>query len=148
MKVREEGKISIKFPIQKYFNQIFSNSAYVTIINPFKFWRRYRIEHLESCYQYNLVRFLECCRRKECQPDKPNQENNSICSVKYRNLPFNQQNQNVILISQPNFELKYRGVSYRSNSIYMSNQTGIEIKHKHQSSTQPEILPVDSSSNR
>ena len=145
MKVKEEGKTTIKFPIQKYFQQIFSNSAYVTIINPFKFWRRYRIEHLESCYEYNLILFLDRCLRKERQPVKQNQENNSTSSREDRSLSFNQQNPNVILISQPNYELKYRGVSYRSHSIYMSNRTGIEIKLDRQSSVQPEIVPVDSS---
>lgn len=141
MKVTEEGKTTIKFPIQKHFNQIFSNSAYVTIINPFKFWRRYRDEHLESCYEYNLVRFLERCQKKECQPDKPNQENNSVWSKKYRGLTFNQQDQNAILISQPKFELKYRSNSYRSNSIYVSDKTRIGIKHN-QHPPQPEI-PLD-----
>ncbi len=144
MKVREEGKTTIKFPVQKYFRQIFSNSAYVTIINPLKFWREYRVEHLESCYEYNLTLLLERCQKKECLPSKPNQKNDSVWGEKCRTLPFEQQNRNVILISQPNCELKYRGVSYCANSIYMSSQAGINIKDNHQSSTQPEIS-LDSS---
>ncbi len=144
MKAREEGKTAIKFPMQKYFRQIFSNSTCVTIVNPFEFWRIYKIEHLESCYQYDLVRFLERCRRKKKQPAKSNQENNSIWSRENRGLPSNQQDQNVNLISQPNYELKYRGVSYRSNSTYIFNQTGVEIKLDWQSLIQPEILPINS----
>lgn len=139
MKVREEGKTAIKFPVGKYFRQIFSNSAYVTIINPFKFWRKYRVERLESCYEYSLTLLLERCQKKECLPSKFDRENDSVWWEKCRTLPFEQQNRNAIIISQPNYELKYRGVGYCANSIYISNQTGIDLKDNYQSSTQPKI---------
>ena len=139
MKVREEGTTTTKFPVRKYFRQIFSNSSYVTIINPFKFWRKYRVEHLENCYEYNLTLLLERCQKKECLSSKPDWENDSVWWKKCRTLPFEQQNRNAIVISQPNYELKYRGVSYCANSIYISNQTGIDLKDNYQSSTQPKI---------
>ena len=60
---REVRQIKLKFPWLKYLKQIFNSSQYVTIVNPWKFWRRYRIEHLNACYQYNTVEFLERCRQ-------------------------------------------------------------------------------------
>lgn len=128
MNIKEGRKTTIKFPIQKYFKQIVPSFDYVTFINPFKFWHRYKIDHLEICYEYNLILFLERCLKTEHQSVTQNSENNSISWEKDRGLSSNQQNHNAISISQPNYELKYRGVNYRSNSTYLLNQTTAACK--------------------
>ncbi len=140
MKAKEEQKIKISFPISQYFQQLFGPDFYVKFINPFSFWRRYRIDHLESCWEIDIVRYLERCYQIEepatkSQPD--NRPKNFTETGKYRGLPWEKTPQNMILISQPSFELKYRGVTYRTSSIVAIDADKIEIK--------PDLLILDSS---
>ncbi|MDA0672423.1 MAG: hypothetical protein O3C67_01775 [Cyanobacteria bacterium] len=44
------------FPLWKYLTQPVFSQSYVTRLNPWKFWRVYRIQYLERCLE------------KECQP--------------------------------------------------------------------------------
>lgn len=140
MKAKAEQKIKISFLISQYFQQLFDSDPHVKFINPFSFWRRYRINHLESCWEIDIVRYLERCRQIEGQATKPqpdDQLQNFTETGKYRGLPWEKTPQNTILISQPSFELKYRGVTYHTSSIVAIDTNKIEIK--------PDFLTLDSS---
>lgn len=132
MKTQEEQQIKLRFPFSLYFQQLFCPDAYVKFINPFGFWRRYRIKHLETCWDINIVRYLEQCHQIEWQlvrshlDNKPNK--NPIQTGIYRGLPWKKTPQNTILISQPSFELKYRGVTYITSGIVAVNNNKVETK--------------------
>ena len=55
MTIQEKQQFTVNFPVLKYFQQLFASDSYVKFINPFRFWRRYRINHLEACWSINLV---------------------------------------------------------------------------------------------
>ena len=103
----------ISFPFSLYSKQLFSTDPYVKFINPFSFWRRYRINHLETCRELDTVQYLESCRKLDPQVakltkigldrDYTNTSENSL---------FKQAESNTIYISQPRIKLKYRGVTY------------------------------------
>ena len=132
MKTKEEQKIKIRFPLGLYFQQLFDPDTYVKFINPFRFWLRYRINHLETCWKLNTVQYLERCRQIESQLEQPQQNNeaikNFIQTGTYRGVPWEKTLQNTILISQPSFELKYRGVTYRTHGIVAINANKVEPK--------------------
>jgi hypothetical protein len=96
--------IKLNFPFGLYFQQLFCSDIYVKFVNPFSFWRKYRIAHLETCWELNVVRYLEGCYQLEWQPATPQ-------------FPPTDTYQNVILISQPRLELKYRGVTYSISGL-------------------------------
>jgi hypothetical protein len=96
--------IKLNFPFGLYFQQLFCPDIYVKFVNPFSFWRKYRIAHLETCWELNVARYLEGCYQLEWQPDIPQ-------------LLLTDTYQNTILISQPCLELKYRGVTYSISGI-------------------------------
>lgn len=129
MKSKKEIPIKISFPVGLYFQQLFSADIYVKFINPFNFWRRYRIDHLENCRAIDIVRHLECCRQIEWQPTQVPQE--PVKTLKaigsYRGLPWEKTPQNTILMSQPSFELKYHGVTYRTSSVAPTKAHKLEI---------------------
>ncbi|MDJ0651016.1 MAG: hypothetical protein QNJ60_20170 [Xenococcaceae cyanobacterium MO_188.B19] len=105
----------VNFPFLLYFKQLFAANAniYVKLINPFSFWRRYRIEHLEKCRDFDIIQHLENCYQLELVSKKfPNCQ-----SVTKQNIFEPELSQNKILISQPNLQLKYRGVAYHTNRI-------------------------------
>ena len=155
MTIREEQKIKVNFPISQYFQQLFSPDLYVKFINPLSFWRRYRINHLETCWAIDIVQHLERCRQIEWQPARsrsaslrgasllrsPRSASASLRSQRdtepiknfteigtYRGVPWEKTPQNTILISQPSMKLKYRGVTYRTSNIVAVNTNKIEIK--------------------
>ncbi|GAB4532785.1 MAG: hypothetical protein Tsb0014_17580 [Pleurocapsa sp.] len=132
MTIKEEQKIKVNFPISQYFQQLFSPDLYVKFINPFRFWRRYRINHLENCWAIDTVQYLECCRQIEWQPTIAQQDNEPIEKITeiaiYRGVLWENTPQNTILISQPSMKLKYRGVSYCTSNIVAINTNKIEIK--------------------
>lgn len=67
MNIGEKGAIKIGFPFGLYLKQLFSADTYVRYINPFNFWRRYRIDHLETCRELSTVKHLESCHKLDCQ---------------------------------------------------------------------------------
>ena len=145
MTIRGEQKIKVNFPISQYFQQLFCPDTYVKFINPFSFWRRYRINHLDNCWAINIVQYLERCRKVKWQPARPQQDNeepikNFTATGTYRSVPWEKTHQNTILIAliaQPIVELKYRGVTYRTSGIVAVNANKVEIK--------PSLVTLDSS---
>jgi hypothetical protein len=63
---------NLRFPLWKYLNQPLFKET--TVLNPFQFWHRYRIQSLEHCWENNAVSFLERCWN---QNDESNAENQS-----------------------------------------------------------------------
>ena len=110
---REKRAIKVGFPFGLYFKQLFSGDPYVRYINPFSFWRRYKIDRLEASYALNTVRHLENCLLLDCQAAI---QTNIGLNLDYTSAAiyslFPQARSNAIHISQPRIELKYRGVSY------------------------------------
>lgn len=117
MNKRQTKAIKFSFPFGLYFEQLFSNDTYVKFINPFSFWRKYRIEHLESCRELNTVRYLENCHQLEWQPLKLPNSNISNSSQK----SIDTSNAILIFVFEPGIELKYRGVTYRNKKIVSVN---------------------------
>lgn len=74
MKAKKERKTKISFPLGLYFQQLIYPNTYVRTIDPFTFWHRYKIKHLETCWEINLVSYLERCRKLEWQPSLQQQE--------------------------------------------------------------------------
>ena len=113
MNAEEKRAIKISFPFGLYFKQLFSTYTYAKDINPFSFWRRYKIDRLEACHELNTVRHLENCLQLDYQAIKHTNIGSAIDytdASMYSLLP--QARSNTIYISQPRIELKYRGVSY------------------------------------
>lgn len=71
MTIREKQQLKVNFPLIQYFQQLFASESSVRFINPFQFWRRYRINHLEACWSLNLVQYLERCHQLEYSPVPP-----------------------------------------------------------------------------
>ncbi len=134
MKTQEQRKIKINFPLGRYFQQLFASDIYVKFINPFSFWRRYRINHLEACWEINIVQYLERCHQIEWQPvrsyqdDKPSK--NLSKTGKYRGVSWQKTPQNTVLIFQPIFDLKYRGVTYLTSGIVAVNIGKVATKSR------------------
>ncbi|MDJ0569853.1 MAG: hypothetical protein QNJ53_12500 [Pleurocapsa sp. MO_192.B19] len=63
MTTTEKRPTKISFPFGLYLRQLFSADTYVRFINPFSFWRRYRINHLETCGELDTVEYLERCHQ-------------------------------------------------------------------------------------
>ena len=125
----EKRTIKIKFPWGLYFQQLFSTDIYVKFINPFDFWRRYRIDHLENCRAINIVQRLEYCLQIEWQPtqsDKKLLKNLSKINS-YQGLIWEKKPQNTILMTQPSLKLQYRGVTYFTGSMVGINANQLAI---------------------
>ena len=110
--------IKFSFPWGLYFQQLFAADTYVRFINPFNFWRRYRIEHLEKCSGLDLIEHLERCYQKKCPQTKIKncriQANRTVYPVKL-NSPESICKQLFIVQSSEN--LKYCGVEYQKPKI-------------------------------
>lgn len=63
MKTQAERKTNLSFPVGLYFRQFFASDRAVKFINPFSFWHQYKIDYLETCWQFDPIRFLERCRQ-------------------------------------------------------------------------------------
>jgi|GEM_PF-3031657 len=118
MNTGERRAIKIGFPFGLYLRQLFSADTYVRYINPFSFWHRYKINHLETCHELDTVEYLENCRRLNCQVVK---HTNIGSDIDYADTSMDsllrQTRSNTIYISQPVIKLKYRGVSYYAKDI-------------------------------
>jgi hypothetical protein len=127
MDAKEARQIKVNFPFDLYFKQLFAQDTYVRFINPFSFWRRHRINHLETCCKLNTVQYLENCyhlgRRSSKSIDyRNNQSFNEISSSSQ--VPAQQMSLHKIIVVIPRVELKYRRVDcckQESSSININN---------------------------
>jgi hypothetical protein len=124
MTTKDRKPIKISFPVGLYFEQLFSADTYVRFINPFGFWRRYRINHLETCRELDPVQYFERCHQKSWRSAKsldlldlldfPGNENYPETTIYGLYNIFQQADANMILVFQPKVQLEYRGVIYLS----------------------------------
>jgi hypothetical protein len=130
MNTRETRPVKISFPFRLYFEQLFFHDTYVRFINPFSFWRQYRIKHLESCRELNTVQYLESCHKLEWQSWKLSHSSINENSLKISTLStsFEQKTSNTIFVLQPSIELKYRGVTYRTKKIVSVNISSVQVE--------------------
>jgi hypothetical protein len=129
METTETRPIKISFPFSLYFEQLFSHDTYVRFINPFSFWRKYKIKHLESCRELNTVQYLESCRELEWRSLKVHNKRSGKNSIKIstQSHPADRQISSTVFVLQPSIELKYRGVSYRTQRIVSVNINSVKI---------------------
>lgn len=130
MTTKETRENKISFPFDLYFKQLFSTDSYVRFINPFSFWRRYKIEHLESCREFSTVQYLERCHQIEWQWSKllapqKNKRCPKLPSSEY--LSLKQETRNTMFIIRPSIKLKYRGVTYHTPEIIGININNLKI---------------------
>lgn len=102
------------FPWGLYFRQLFAANTYVRAINPFNFWRRYRLEHLENCSELDLIGHLERCYQKEYPQTK---QKNYKTKAKHKIETDKLNSAESILckrlfVVQSCENLKYRGIEY------------------------------------
>lgn len=124
MTTTEKRPTKISFPFGLYLRQLFSADTYVRFINPFSFWRRYRINHLETCGELDTVEYLERCHQIKWRPSKlfNCRESKNLREISALScFPFNQADPNTIFIFQPSMKLKYRGVTYHTKEIFGIN---------------------------
>jgi hypothetical protein len=115
MDAKEARQIKVSFPFNLYFKQLFAQDTYVRFINPFSFWRRHRINHLETCCELNTVQYLESCynlkwRSSKSIGERNNQRSKEIPS--YGQVPAQQISLHKIIVVIPSVELKYRSVDF------------------------------------
>jgi len=128
MNTGEKRAVKIGFPFGLYFRQLFFADTYVRYINPFSFWHRYKINHLETCRELNTVRYLENCHRLNWESVKsPKVTLNPDYGDSMENSLVKQAELNTIYISQPCIKLKYRGISYYSKKAYYVDIKIVEI---------------------
>jgi HSP20 family protein len=130
MNTKEARQIKVNFPFSLYFKQLFAQDTYVRFINPFSFWRRHRIEYLETCCELNTVQYLESCYNLEWRSSKSidytnNQSFKEISSSSQ--VPSQQISLHKIIIVMPSVELKYRGVAYRPKETLNININNVEF---------------------
>lgn len=115
MATRPSKPTTISFPWRLYWQQLFSPNTYVKFINPFNFWRRYKIDHLETCRERDIIEHLERCYHKQARlpksshtiKDSESAENDSLGHLSCQQPP-----PQILLIVRPKIKLKYRGVAY------------------------------------
>jgi hypothetical protein len=115
MDAKEARQIKINFPFNLYFKQLFAPDTYVRFINPFSFWRRHRINHLETCCELNTVQYLEKCYHLERRFSKSigERNNQSLKEIpSYGQVPTQQISLHKIIVVIPRVELKYRSVDF------------------------------------
>ncbi len=137
MNTEEKRLIKFSFPFSQYFRQLFSADTYVRFINPFSFWRRYRIDHLETCRELDTVQYLESCYQAEWRSRKTHSRRRSakVSSIgnnrddrdTITNNLLDQRKLNTVYISQPRIKLTYRGVSYYTQDVLRMNIKIIEV---------------------
>ncbi|MBE9045492.1 hypothetical protein IQ255_13960 [Pleurocapsales cyanobacterium LEGE 10410] len=131
MNIEEKRVVKMSFPFGQYFEQLFAADTYVRFINPFGFWRRYKIEHLETCRELDTVKHFENCHQLDLQSARSmnlgsNGSNEDYTGI-LNNILTEQSESNRIYISQPNIKLKYRGVSYYAKDVLSMNITVVQI---------------------
>ena len=113
-------KTKIIFPLRAYLKQLLATNIYVKFLNPWRFWRKCRIEHLETCLKFDEISYLEDCYQLDFLSNRFG-ESQTLKSDRKTTAKQNGSNQNlssnIILISQPSFELKYRGITYHKHKI-------------------------------
>jgi hypothetical protein len=57
-------QVKRQFPLWQYLNQLLNQPT--TIINPFQFWYKYRIQQAEICWNFDNIIFLEICWKLNC----------------------------------------------------------------------------------
>ena len=110
--------VKFSFPWSLYFQQLFAADTYVRLINPFNFWYKYRIKHLERCSELDLIGHLERCSQKKYRQAKTR---NCKVEPKYRvyadKLNSLEPIQKQIFVVQSSENLKYRGTEYQKPKI-------------------------------
>ena len=124
MQIKEAKKSKIRFPVGLYFQQLVSSDTYAKFVNPFSFWHKYKINHLETSWEFDIVQHLEYCHQTEWQQSIEN----LLQTGTYRGIPWEKKPQDPILITQPSIELKYRGVTYRSFGIVAIDADKVKTK--------------------
>ncbi len=127
MKINHKRTLKNNFPLGLYFQQLFSPNAYVKFFNPFSFWRRYKTNHLENCWEINTVRYLERCHkleyRKNLLTEDPESRIELTATGTYRGVPWQKTTKNTIFVSQTPLKLKYRGVTYVTKRIVATERS-------------------------
>ena len=77
-----------KFPLIKYCKQLFYSSK-LAVCHPVKFWNRHKSQHIENCWQIDVVQQLDRCWKT------------TLYIEQVKSLP-----------ERPPIQLKYRGVTY------------------------------------
>ncbi len=127
MTIKEKRPVNLSFPFGLYFQQLFSTDTYVRLVNPFSFWHRYKINHLERCCELDTVEYLERCHQIEWRRAKlfaPEKTKNLTETSAFSCFPLRQVEPKTIFIFQPSMKLKYRGVTYYTQEIL-----GMNIHH-------------------
>ena len=128
MNTGEKRGIKMGFPGGLYLRQLFSADTYVRHINPFSFWRRYKINHLESCRELDTVQYLKNCYQVKWQPTRVfNIKRNTDNTNTLNYALIKQVDSNRIVISQPTIRLKYRGVTYQVRDLTKTNIDYVRI---------------------
>lgn len=129
MNTTETKPIKLSFPWSLYFEQLFSKDTYVRFINPWSFWREYRIKHLESCRELNTVQYLESCYQLQWRSRKlPHGEiSRNLIETSIPIGSADRQMLNIIFIPQASIELKYRGVTYQTKKIVTVKINSVSI---------------------
>ncbi len=137
MNIEEKRLVKISFPFGQYFQQLFAADTYVRFINPFSFWRRYKIEHLETCRELNTVQYFENCHQLDWQSSRAtNIRINGDYTGTLNDILTKQSELNRIYISQPSIKLEYRGVSYYAKDVLSMNISVVQID--------PSLVKIDS----
>lgn len=148
MNTKEASQIKVNFPFSLYFKQLFAQDTYVRFVNPFSFWRRYRIDFLETCCELNTVQHLESCYNLEWQSSKSigyrnNQSFEEISSSSQ--VTAQQISLHKIIVVIPSVELKYRGAAYckkETLSININNVEFVPDMFEQNIKTEPESISI------
>lgn len=108
--------IKFSFPWNLYFRQLFAADVYVRFINPFNFWRRSKIKHLENCSEIDLVEHLKRCYQKKSPQTKSDRQIDLDCK-NYSNNIQKPRLFKTLFIVQSSENLKYRGIEYQKPTI-------------------------------
>lgn len=130
MNTKEAIQIKVNFPFSLYFQQLFAQDTYVRFINPFSFWRRYRINFLETCCELNTVEHLESCYNLEWQSSKSIgcRNNQSFEEISDSSQVTAQQiSLHKIIVVIPRVELKYHGAACCKQETLSININNVEF---------------------
>ena len=83
---RIEVAASPKFPVFKYFKQLFSSSK-LAVCHPVKFWYQHKSQHLETCWQLDVVKQFNCSWNLDIE-QKQSLPNHPPIKLKYRGVTY------------------------------------------------------------